>query len=192
MTRTAFFDAVRAGILGPKLDVDEVAGCNVILDATADWSKDWIAYALATTYHETGGRMIPVSERGSENYLFNHYDLHGSRPDIAKRLGNTQPGDGVKFKGRGPVQTTGRANYEKMGKRLGIDLISHPEKMLDPVICAQSLRVGMSEGLFTGKKLSDYFSSTARDPVGARRIINGTDRARDIAEYFVQFRKALG
>ena len=47
-------------------------------------------------------------------------------------LGNTEPGDGVRFKGRGPFQLTGRANYAKMGPRLGLDLIAHPEAAADP------------------------------------------------------------
>src|SRR5438552_406834 len=42
-------------------------------------------------------------------------------------LGNTQPGDGKRFKGRGPIQLTGRANYRSYGQRLGVDLESHPE-----------------------------------------------------------------
>ena len=52
--------------------------------------------------------------------------------DLAKRLGNTEAGDGKRFKGRGPIQVTGRANYRKYGELLGLDLVAQPELAATP------------------------------------------------------------
>ena len=52
--------------------------------------------------------------------------------DLAKRLGNTAAGDGKRYKGRGPIQVTGRSNYRKYGELLGVDLVAHPELAATP------------------------------------------------------------
>lgn len=53
-------------------------------------------------------------------------------------LGNTQPGDGKRFMGRGLLQTTGRSNYARTGKALGVDLLEHPEFLATSLLASRS------------------------------------------------------
>lgn len=63
----------------------------------------------------------------SGNFVYNKEIADGSAYEGRKDLGNTQPGDGVRYKGRGWIQLTGRANYLKYGKLIGVDLVNNPE-----------------------------------------------------------------
>ena len=196
--RDFFFKSVRQTMFRAAMEQSQVDGCNAILDS---WEKDssltddrWLAYALATAYHETAFTMQPINERGGDDYFFKMYDKDGDRPEVAERLGNTEPGDGVLFHGRGYVQLTGRANYTRMGSLLGIDLTSNAacaDRALEPDIASRIMETGMRDGLFTGKKFADYFNAEITDWVNARRIINGTDRADEIGAYGRSFMDAI-
>jgi hypothetical protein len=192
--RKRFFDSVRAGILGPTLDGSEVSGCNAILDAVEGLPVSWQAYALATAYHETAHTMQPIHEFGGPKYLHRMYDPQGARGVLAKRMGNTQPGDGVKFAGRGYVQLTWRSNYAKAGAKLGHDLVGNPDLAMRPDIAAIIMRQGMVEGWFTGKSFQSFLPHGPANLAqfsAARRIINGTDKAALIAGYAIKFQAAL-
>lgn len=190
-----FFDSCRAGIMGPTLDQGEVSGANTILDAMAGCPVSWAAYALATAWHETAQTMEPIKEFGGPNYFFRRYDPQGQRPDIAKRLGNTQPGDGARFCGRGYVQLTGRSNYASAAAKLGVDLVANPDLAMRADLAAKVLFWGMTTGAFTGRRLGDMLpagrAAVKPEFVQARRIINGLDRAGDIAGYAMAFQTAL-
>ena len=190
----AFFAALKTSrILGSTLEQSEVDGLNVLTTASGDagWGPKFTAYALATAYHETAGTMQPIRERGGPQYLTNAYDVRGDNPARAKRFGNTTPGDGVRYCGRGYVQLTWRSNYDKLGNLLGYPLAGNPDLAMRPDIAAQILVRGMADGLFTGKKLADYITNAKCDFVGARRIINGTDKAAKIAGHAETFLAAL-
>lgn len=138
-----------------------------------------IAYVFATAEHEShlGQWMVEFAS--------------GKAYEGRKDLGNTQPGDGVKFKGRGFCQVTGRVNYKMWSQKLGIDLVSNPEKAAEQAIAARIMVMGMRDGTFTGKKLSHYISGSTRDFRNARRIINALDRADKIAGHAQRYYSAL-
>jgi putative chitinase len=77
-----------------------------------------LAHFLSQCAHESGNFKY-TKELGDDSY-FQKYEGR-------KALGNTQPGDGIKFKGRGFIQLTGRANYEKFSKFCGEDCVSNPD-----------------------------------------------------------------
>lgn len=193
--KAKFFDLCRKTVMGPVLDQDEVTGAEAIITVMDGLPLAWVAYALATAWHETAHTMTPCKERGGPAYFTRMYDIHGQRPAVARQLGNVQPGDGAKFAGRGYVQLTGRTNYAKAGAKVGVDLIAEPDRAMEPEIAAQIMRHGMVEGWFTGRGfrscLPDRGKATAGQFAAARRIINGTDKANLIAGYAIDFQRAL-
>ncbi len=93
--------------------------------------------------------------------------------------------------GRGFVQLTWENNYKRAAKELRVALDKDPTIALNPIVAAQVAVVGMKEGWFTGKKLSDYITIKRSDFRNARRIINGLDKASEIAAYAHQYDDAL-
>lgn len=196
MSYAAFFSAIRASVFHGHLRQRQVDGINSILaawDASPHTDPRWLAYMLGTTYHETAATMQPIREFGSTAYLTRMYDVQGRRPDTARRMGNTRPGDGVRYCGRGYVQLTWRTNYIKMAKALSVDLDTDPDLAMQPDIAAQIMLRGMTERKisFTGKILADYFNNTVEDWYNARRVINALDHAAQIAETAQDFYTAL-
>ncbi len=115
---------------------------------------------------------------------------------MGKQLGNTEPGDGARFKGRGYIQLTGRARYQKMNELLGLagtddDLVKYPDKALDPLISYRVTSEIMRNGAVTGKKLSDFINADKTDYTNARRIINGLDHAAELSAAATKFEAIL-
>jgi len=193
----AFFKAIRRGGLLGQLDQGEVDGINNMLAefGAAGWPISYAAYGLATAFHETAGTMQPVKERGGDAYFFRMYDIRGARPDVARRLGNLQPGDGVKFCGRGLPQTTGRTNYEKAAAYLGVDCVNNPDLLLDPDTAARWMVHAMESGLFTTRKIGDDLPhvgmATHAQFKLTRDVINGHDLEDKIATEADAFQSAL-
>lgn len=175
-----FFAAVREDPFDGHMTQAQVNGLNTILDTWntkySAWDNRWLAYALATAFHETATTMQPIEEYGKGR---------------AHSYGVADPVTKQTYYGRGLVQLTWKANYDKAGKLVGQDLVTNPAAALLPQLATKIMFEGMNFGMFTGKKFSDYFNATVNDPVQARRIINGVDRAHDIAAYYAAFRDAL-
>jgi putative chitinase len=191
INRDFFFQQVRATLFDGKLKPSQVVGLKSILDFwDANLSKKddrWLAYILGTTHHETDRTIQPIQEYGSDAYKRRKYDITGNDPARAKRFGNTEPEDGIRFAGRGYVQLTWKNNYLRAGKEVGRDLVKHPDDAMIPSVAAAIMFGGMAKGWFTGKKLSDYFNESTADWRNARRIINGLDKADLIKGYALKY-----
>lgn len=202
--RRVFFTEARRRLFGGVLRQSQVDGITAILD---EWERRklvdlrHLAYMLATPYHEVDKSMQPISEYGGSAYFHRMYDIQGARPSVARELGNVEPGDGARYHGRGLVQLTGRKNYRRMSELVarplfGVDLEQDPDRALEIRVAVAVMFEGMLDadshfGDFTGVALETYFNATTDDPVNARRIINGLDRAETIAEYHGEFLEAL-
>jgi putative chitinase len=188
--RTKFFDAIQAPLFGGGLTREQVDGIDYLLNV---WERHfeqanprdgtrWLSYCLATVYHETARTMEPIEEYGKGK---------------GKPYGNPKGPHGHAYYGRGYPQLTHEENYIKGERRLKdiyeVEAALHkePHRMLEHEISALVLYDGMINGWFTGVGLSKYFNPTVEDPVNARRIVNGLDKADTIAGYYWKFKSAL-
>jgi len=190
MKQSVFLREIAKTLFNGRLSSDQSNGCLAIIKACRKHGItqcQQIAYVLATAKHETAHTMMPIVEYGNKSY-FNQYDAGTSK---GYRLGNTIPGDGYKYRGRGYVQITGRRNYDLLGRILHAPLSSDPSRALRPSLAADIIAVGMRDGLFTSRRLSDYITKSKVDYENARRIVNGLDKSSIIADYARKFDRAL-
>jgi hypothetical protein len=130
--------------------------------------RDMVLMALATIRAETEG-FRPISEgRSGFNTRVQPFDRYEPGTNVGRILGNTQPGDGALFKGRGFVQLTGRDNYRRIGHQIGADLLGNPELANDSQLAGRIL------GQFLKNCESRLRAALARDDlVTARKCVNG-------------------
>jgi putative chitinase len=172
----AFFKSVKAAF--GSLTQEQVDGFNALLKAMAGWKRSWVAYGLATAWHETARTMQPVEEAFWK--------------DDAWRSRNLRY---YPHHGRGYVQLTWPRNYQWADDECGLNgaLIADLKLAMNPEIAARIMVKGMEHGAFTGKKLADYLGDdpTHDDFAAARKIINGTDKKDKIAKEAIAFSNAL-
>jgi hypothetical protein len=194
MDRGKLFAALRrrgTAVFGSSLSQSQVDGINGLLDAFVshgDGRVKTLAYALATVYHETGRRMVPVREGFAK-------DDASARRIVAQRdYGKPAGKYGHVYYGRGQVQLTWIDNYDRSSADAGYDLVAYPDKMLDPVISARVLFRGLLDGRWNGKGkgIAFYLPSNGPDDLkNARRTVNVTDKWQTIAGYYSAFLGAI-
>ena len=204
MNKELFFSTLRK-CLFKKLSQSQVDGINGILEAfdqVGDSDKDTLAYALATAYHETGARMVPVREgfaktdEGARKAVSALARKRGPNSAVA-RYARPAGSYGHVYYGRGHVQLTWLENYRGSSADAGVDLVKDPDAMLDPVISARVLVKGLIDGRWSGKRkglayyegVDDFLDQ--KEAEAARQTVNGSDKAALIAGYHKQFYDAL-
>lgn len=115
--------------------------------------------AVATVATETGHIFAPIDERGGDAYFSRMYDGK-------LNLGNVMPGDGARYHGRGFIQITGRDNYTRYGKALGVDLVNNPGLANDPRVAAAVFAEYFDERKIANAARAGQWEKT-------RRLVNG-------------------
>lgn len=149
--------------------------------------KPMVLMALGTIRAETEG-FVPIDEgRSKFNTATTPFDKYepGTGPGV--RLGNTKPGDGARFKGRGYVQLTGRDNYTRIGAELRVDLVGNPALANDPALAGRIL------ARFIKNKEAKVRAALAKgDLKEARKLVNGGSHGLDrFTDAFERGRTAL-
>lgn len=197
VNRIAFFNKLRTFNLFTRLNRGQIDGMNAIIDEwisnTAYTDIRWLSYMLATVYHETGRTMQPIEEFGrGVGKPYGSKLKYGGGP--GKRVPYTKP-DKIYF-GRGLTQNTWYEVYERLSKTQrakteGWDFLNNPELLLQMKPSVWAMYYAMTNGIYTGRKLSQYFNESKCDPLNARKIINKLDKAELIKLYHEKFLKCL-
>lgn len=126
-----------------------------------------IAFIMAMVQHETANTYRPIKELGGANRRY------------------------VPYYGRGYVQLTWKANYQKYSNILGIDLVNDPDQALDRRVALFILVHGLANGTFTGRRLGQYINVNRTDFYNAVKMIAGSYRTHYIASLATQWMTRL-
>jgi len=145
----------------------------------------FINQTMAENSIDTPLRIVHfIAQIAHESDSFNTNEEYATGADYEGRtdLGNTQAGDGRRFKGRGLIQVTGRFNYQACGTALGVDLIAHPERLADFDLAARSA------GWFWNREALNEFADRD-DILTITRIINGGQNGLEDRRAYLQSAK---
>lgn len=194
--RKLFYDRYRPRF--GRLSVAQVSGYEAFFDFWDSRSvltdKRWLAYILATAFHETGKRLQAVREGFCDTdacsvravtTLFNQRRISRNYA-LPHENGNS-------YFGRGFVQLTHGFNYKSSGQNIGLGnrVYDDPDLALDTATSVKITCVGMLIGSFTGHKLEQHFTDTKSDWKDARKIVNGRDKATLIAGHGKKFLECI-
>src|SRR5215831_6060035 len=180
INRKYYYDSVRGSLFSGSMSQPQVDGQNAILDYAEmlQWDDRWLAYLLATTYHETALTMQPIAEYGKGK---------------GKKYGVPAGPYNQVYYGRGFVQLTWYDNYVAMQKALGArwggrDIVKVADKAMDLDIATDVIFYGMYYGSFTGVGMPKYITvsnveTDTTDFYNARKVVNGLDQASTIQGY---------
>lgn len=155
---------------------------NDAMDAHGITTPLRVAAFLAQLAHESGELQF-MQEIWGPTAAQKRYEPPG---DLARKLGNTQRGDGRRFKGRGPIQITGRANYKTFGDLMGLDLVGNPDLAATP-------DVGFAiAGLFWERKGLNELADAGDFTEITRRINGGQNGAADREHFYAVAKQVLG
>lgn len=160
-------------MMGNKITPELLMGCSQYIDASRaklyapiidacikrfelDHCISRLAMFLAQVIHESG------------HLRYTQEIASGERYEGRKDLGNIHPGDGVRYKGRGLIMVTGRANYKEMSVLMDVDLVNHPEMLEEPEMAVLSACHWWNKRRSRLNRLADI-----GDVEGVTRIING-------------------
>lgn len=212
MDKKAFFDNVRGPLFSGSIPATAVTTIEAIVDeaAKSNASITDLAYMLATAYHEVGRALVPIRE--NMNYTkadriratwptrfptnasavpyVNHPQKLANKV-YGGRLGNDTVNDGWLYRGGGLAQSTGKENYIKVKNYSGVDVVASPMLITRLDVSVIALVHFMLDGVYTGKKLSDY--NGAAGFVQMRAIINADVKANGakVAGYAKKFLSGL-
>ncbi|MDE1159323.1 MAG: hypothetical protein PW791_13845 [Neorhizobium sp.] len=205
--RDFFFASLRQSLFAGHLSPAQVEGLTAILDGYERHrtkvsstvpeavSRNRLAYIFATAYHETARRMQPVRETlaasDAEAIAILDRAYRNGRLGSVKSPYWRRDSAGRTWLGRGFVQLTHRRNYTALSALTGVDLVEDPARAMEMATAVAILVEGMAAGSFTGRRLADDIAEGRCDFIGARKVINGTDRAALVAAYAKAFAAAL-